>query len=119
MAELAKKYPNHRVGNCQKCSRTFGSLGCCDTFSNEWRYYCEDGQNEWEKDQSQAAKTLNLDVSDVGFLCDVLYDAIRDEAANATGSSIDYDLGFLVALCSVYEKCKIFMEHLNEKEAHK
>lgn len=110
MAELAKNYPDHRIGNCQKCSRTFGTLGCCCIVSNEWHYYCEDGQNEWEKDHSQMAKTLNLDIADVMFLCDVLYSAIRDEAANATGSSIDYDLNFLIAMCSVYEKCKIFVD---------
>lgn len=109
MAETIKKYPDHRVGNCQKCSRTFGTIGCCSTVSNEWEYYCEDGQNEWEKHHSKDDKKLNLDAADVRFLCDVLSDAIRSECEGVAAND-DSELGYLICLCEVYEKCKYFID---------
>ena len=35
------------TGNCQKCAYTFGTLGCCDTISNIWKYNCDDGMNRY------------------------------------------------------------------------
>lgn len=37
------------TGNCQKCINTFGTLGCCDTISNEWRYNCDDGMRQFDE----------------------------------------------------------------------
>lgn len=109
MAEITKKYPDQRVGNCQKCSRTFGSQGCCSTVSNEWQYYCEDGQAEWQEKHNHGTATFTLDIADVKFLCDVLSEAIRTECegvAASDGSELDY----LIWICRVYEKCKAFID---------
>ena len=37
------------TGNCQKCINKFGTLGCCDTISNEWRYNCDDGMRLFDE----------------------------------------------------------------------
>lgn len=41
------------TGNCQKCINTFGTLGCCDTISNEWRYDCDDGMRYFDERKPQ------------------------------------------------------------------
>lgn len=33
--------------DCEHCSKTYGTLGCCDTVSNEWVYSCKEGQREY------------------------------------------------------------------------
>ena len=33
--------------DCEHCSKTYGSLGCCDTVSNKWVYSCKEGQREY------------------------------------------------------------------------
>lgn len=33
--------------DCEHCSKTYGTLGCCDTVSNEWAYSCKEGQREY------------------------------------------------------------------------
>ena len=40
--------------DCEKCSRTYGSLGCCDTVNNKWVYYCKEGQREYIFDKLEA-----------------------------------------------------------------
>jgi hypothetical protein len=34
-------------GDCEHCSKAYGTLGCCDTVSNEWVYSCKEGQREY------------------------------------------------------------------------
>lgn len=34
--------------DCEHCSKTYGTLGCCDTVSNEWVYSCKEGHDEYE-----------------------------------------------------------------------
>ena len=50
------------TGNCQKCINTFGTLGCCDTISNEWRYDCDDGMRYFDerKPQTNADKIRSM-----------------------------------------------------------
>ena len=33
--------------DCEHCSKTYGTLGCCDTVSNKWVYSCKEGQREF------------------------------------------------------------------------
>lgn len=33
--------------DCEHCSRTYGTFGCCTTVSNEWVYSCKVGQKEY------------------------------------------------------------------------
>ena len=33
-----KREPKH---DCEHCSKTYGTLGCCDTINNKWVYACE------------------------------------------------------------------------------
>jgi len=33
--------------DCDHCSRTFGTLGCCDTDNNKWIYHCTEGKKEY------------------------------------------------------------------------
>ena len=35
--------------DCEHCSRTYGTLGCCSTVSNKWVYSCEEGHREYEE----------------------------------------------------------------------
>lgn len=35
--------------DCEHCSRTYGTLGCCSTVSNKWIYSCEEGHREYEE----------------------------------------------------------------------
>lgn len=34
-------------GDCQKCSKVYGSFGCCSTVNNEWKYSCREGMREY------------------------------------------------------------------------
>lgn len=40
--------------DCEHCSKTYGTLGCCDTVSNEWMYSCKEGQREYLLDKIRA-----------------------------------------------------------------
>lgn len=33
--------------DCEHCSKTRGTLGCCSTVSNKWVYSCKEGQREY------------------------------------------------------------------------
>ena len=37
--------------DCAHCTKTYGTLGCCDTVSNEWVYSCEEGHKEFKRKQ--------------------------------------------------------------------
>lgn len=44
-----------RVGmDCEHCSKTYGTLGCCDTVNNKWEYSCKEGQREYIFDKLEA-----------------------------------------------------------------
>ena len=36
-----------QIKDCDHCSYTFGSFGCCVTVNNEWVYSCREGQREY------------------------------------------------------------------------
>lgn len=40
--------------DCEHCSKTRGTLGCCDAVSNKWVYSCKDGQREYILDKIKA-----------------------------------------------------------------
>lgn len=40
-------YKHVRHGDCSRCSRTYGTLGCCSTVSNKRYYSCEEGMKEY------------------------------------------------------------------------
>ena len=40
--------------DCEHCSKTYGTLGCCDTVNNEWVYSCKEGQREYLLDKIRA-----------------------------------------------------------------
>lgn len=40
--------------DCEHCSKTYGTLGCCTTVSNKWVYSCKEGQREYLLDQIRA-----------------------------------------------------------------
>lgn len=44
--------PKKRTGkpdfaDCEKCSKIYGTLGCCSTVSNEWVYSCLEGMTDY------------------------------------------------------------------------
>ena len=39
--------------DCAHCTKTYGTLGCCDTVSNELVYSCEEGHNEFKNRKKQ------------------------------------------------------------------
>lgn len=110
-----KKYPNHPVGNCQKCSKTYGSLGCCDTVNNELRYYCEEGQMEWDTAKEHlnfCAVTLSQDEAEI------LYNHLElSILAEIHDSGEDYDsMAYLTTLCDIYKRCKAAVEMAKKEE---
>ena len=62
-------HKSHPHGNCDECSKEYGTLGCCSTVSNKWIYNCERGMadyayNKGFKDGMEEAKTqAELDVA--------------------------------------------------------
>ncbi len=40
--------------DCVHCSKTYGTVGCCDTVNNEWVYSCKEGQREYLLDRMRA-----------------------------------------------------------------
>ena len=40
--------------DCEHCSKTYGTLGCCTTVSNKWVYSCKEGQREYLLDKIRA-----------------------------------------------------------------
>ena len=40
--------------DCEHCSKTYGTLGCCTTVSNKWVYSCKIGQKEYILDKIRA-----------------------------------------------------------------
>lgn len=40
--------------DCEHCSKTYGTLGCCTTVSNKWVYSCKKGQREYLLDKIRA-----------------------------------------------------------------
>ncbi len=67
------------TGNCQKCINTFGTLGCCDTISNEWRYNCDDGMRLFDerKPQTNADRIRAMTDEDLAtFLSEATSNAI-------------------------------------------
>ena len=40
--------------DCEHCSKTYGTLGCCDCVSNKWVYSCKEGQREYLLNQIRA-----------------------------------------------------------------
>ena len=51
-------YKHVRHGDCSRCSRTYGTLGCCSTVSNKWYYSCEEGMKEYT--DSAISKTWEM-----------------------------------------------------------
>lgn len=53
--EAITKIKEHEKKNhdCEHCSKTYGTLGCCDMVNNEWVYSCEEGHKEYERTQKQ------------------------------------------------------------------
>lgn len=100
-----KKYPDHPVGNCQKCANTFGGFGCYDTVNNELRYYCEEGQKKWET--LHEMKRLNA-VTLTRDEAEVLYNHLDASILNEIhDSGEDYDnMAYLATLCGIYMRCK-------------
>lgn len=47
-------YKSRKYGDCDKCLREFGTLGCCTTVSNQWVYSCEDGMLEYARKEGYA-----------------------------------------------------------------
>ena len=54
--------------DCEHCSKTYGSLGCCDTVSNKWVYSCEEGQREYLLNQIKAE--IAMYEADCRLVCD-------------------------------------------------
>lgn len=54
-----KEYEQKKSVNrdCEHCSKTYGTLGCCTTVHNEWVYSCEEGHREYEEQQKQSEKS--------------------------------------------------------------
>ena len=36
-----------QIKDCDHCSKTYGTLGCCTTVNNQWVYSCTEGQKEY------------------------------------------------------------------------
>lgn len=36
-----------QIKDCDHCSKTYGTLGCCTTVNNKWVYSCTEGQKEY------------------------------------------------------------------------
>ncbi len=36
-----------QIKDCDHCSNTYGTLGCCTTVNNQWVYSCTEGQKEY------------------------------------------------------------------------
>ena len=51
--------------DCEHCSKTYGTLGCCDTVSNKWVYSCKEGQREYllDKIKSEIEQDAFTDVN--------------------------------------------------------
>jgi hypothetical protein len=48
MPEMSIPTDNKPYGDCQKCAKTYGTLGCVDMVNNEWHWFCEEGMREFE-----------------------------------------------------------------------
>ena len=44
-----KEYEEKQKHDCEHCSKTYGTLGCCDMVNNEWVYSCKEGHKEYEE----------------------------------------------------------------------
>ena len=69
-------YKHVRHGDCSRCSRTYGTLGCCSTVSNKWYYSCKEGMKEYtdsaiSKTWEMAKKITSLSP----FMLDRLFEA--------------------------------------------
>lgn len=73
----------NKRGNCQKCAKTYGALGCCSTMSNEWVYNCEEGMKEWLRRPENALEYIHntLPIRD-------LLEATAEEAAEFSHSAL-------------------------------
>lgn len=40
-----------QIKDCDHCSKTYGTLGCCTTVNNKWVYSCTKGQKEYVIDR--------------------------------------------------------------------
>ena len=47
MSYKPEKIPKELYKDCERCAKTYGTLGCCDTVSNEWVYDCVEGHKEF------------------------------------------------------------------------
>ena len=47
MSYKPEKIPKELYKDCERCTKTYGTLGCCDTVSNEWVYDCVEGHKEF------------------------------------------------------------------------
>lgn len=73
----------NKRGNCQKCAKTYGALGCCSTMSNELIYNCEEGMKEWLRRPENALQYIHntLPIRD-------LLEAAAEEAAEFSQASL-------------------------------
>ena len=46
----------------EHCSKTYGTLGCCDTVSNEWVYTCKEGHEEYARGMRKFGSTTKNDL---------------------------------------------------------
>lgn len=68
-----------QIKDCDHCSKTYGTLGCCATVSNKWVYSCTEGQKEYIIDRvleiidgykSKAIEPTKLSASTYNILLD-------------------------------------------------
>lgn len=50
VVEKIRHVEENEQHDCEHCSKTFGSFGCCSTVNNEMIYSCEEGHREYEQD---------------------------------------------------------------------
>ena len=44
---VERKHGKPDFADCEKCSKIYGTFGCCSTVSNEWIYSCLEGMLEY------------------------------------------------------------------------